>query len=226
MVHENATSLNATHCAACALQFQASGGCAAAQAALALASALSSSLSQASTLEEALLATATTGIFEPDGADDPADDGGPELPPGCGDECGAATAALCNVTLPDGVDEDDDDEESASGESPPPPSPLHPPAAPPPLPASPPPPPTPSPPPPGLPAAPPLPPYTLPPPPTLPPGVIDYSDPLYLSESAIAAVVTGTFFGLCVCLCACGKLGCVLWRLRYDAVYGAGSSKV
>ena len=107
MVHENATSLNATHCSACALQFQASGGCAAAQAALALASALSSSLSEASTLEEALLATATTGIFEPDGADDPADDGGPELPPGCGDECGDATAALCNVTLPEGVEEDD-----------------------------------------------------------------------------------------------------------------------
>ena len=47
-----------------------------------------------------------------------------------------------------------------------------------------------------------------------------------LAALAIAAVVTGTFFGLCVCLCACGKLGCVLWRLRYDAVYGAGSSKV
>ena len=100
MVHENATLLNATHCAACALQFQASGGCAAAQAALALASALSSSLSQASTLEEALLATATTGIFEPDGADDPADDGGPELPPGCGDECGAATEECGAVAEP------------------------------------------------------------------------------------------------------------------------------
>ena len=126
---------------------------------------------------EALLATATTGIFEPDGAGGQPDDGGRS--------CRRLRRRVrrCDGAvqrdLPDGVEEDDDDEERHRARAAATIADAAP-AAPPPR-ASPPPPPTPSPPPPGLPAAP-LPPYTLPPPPTLPPGVIDHSDPLYLSE--------------------------------------------